>query len=135
MSRAILPVSMLCLAAAIAVVVLGRSDGASAQVPVPAPQVPDLQQVVLGVGDSFRVDGAPLGCQVTRRGGRPTIECRRGGSVTKTYGTFLDTRGLTVARFKNSTTAQTILTAKHRGSWRVCSSKARRSATASASCR
>ena len=135
MSRAVLPMSMLCLAAAIAVVVLGRSDGASAQVPVPRAAGARLQQVVLGVGDSFRVDGAPLGCQVTRRGGRPTIECRRGGSVAKTYGTFLDTRGLTVARFKNSTTAQTILTAKHRGSWRVCSSKARRSATASASCR
>ena len=75
---------------------------------------------VLGIGDSFRVAGASIGCQVTRRGGRPTIECKRGGKAKGTYGSFFDAKRLVVARFHDRATAQTILTARHGGGWRAC---------------
>jgi hypothetical protein len=124
---------------------LTRSDGASAQVPLPIPPVPSPipgapaplpgapQQLVLEVGDTLRVDGAPMGCQVTRRGGRPVIECRRDGSLAGTYGTFMSERSVTVARFRSSRTAQTILTARHGGKWRACRGTTRRSQTSSVS--
>jgi hypothetical protein len=131
-----------CAAALFAVAVLlatgvNRTDGAAAQVPVPVPTqvppapVPAPTQYVLKVGESFRVDGAAIGCQVTRRGGRPTIECKRGGPAKGTYGSFFDAKKLTVARFHDSRTAQTILTARHGGGWRACTtSKAARTAKA-----
>lgn len=120
---------------------LTRSDGAAAQLPVPPPPVPvpDTQpptavpQTVLKVGDTIRIEGAAMGCQVTRRGGRPVIECRHGGSVAGTYGTFMSDRTVTVARFRSRRTAQTILTARHGGGWRACDGSARRSRIAAIS--
>lgn len=121
---------------------LTRGDGASAQVPLPLPPAPGAspppppippQQFVLKVGDSLRVEGAPIGCQVTQRSGRPFIECRRGGSVAGTYGTFLSERTVTVARFRTGRTAQTILTARHGGTWRACRGTVRRNRDASMS--
>ena len=113
------------LALAAALLALTRTDGATAQVPIPpvvppAPPAPS-QQFVLRVGDSVRVDGAPIGCQITKRGDRPTIECRRDGRLKGTYGTFISGRSVTVARFRSSQTAQTILSATHEGRWRACS--------------
>jgi hypothetical protein len=88
-------------------------------------------QYVLRTGDTVQVEGAGLGCQATRRGGRPTIECRVAGRVEKTYGTFLTERTAKVARFRSAETAQTIFTAKHRGGFRTCPGS-RRSARAAA---
>ncbi len=113
-------------------IALSRSDGAIAQLPpVPTPVVPvpplpppGPQQLVLKVGDTLRIDGTNTGCQVTSRGSRPTIECRRAGSLKGTYGTFFTDRGVTVARFRSSDTAQTILTARHGRAWRACGGKA-----------
>ena len=133
MSRVLAAVCLSCLAASIAVTALGRSDGAHAQVPLP-PVPPVAEQFVLQVGDTLRVDGARLGCQVTDRGGRPTIECRRDGRLAGTYGTFIDSRKVTVARFRNPTTAQTIVTARHGGRWRACRAPGRASA-AQGTCR
>jgi len=78
-----------------------------------------------------------MGCQVTRRGGRPVIECRRDGKLSGTYGTFMSDRTLKVARFRSSSTAQTILTARHGGAWRACGATARlsRAATIGKGCR
>ena len=102
---------------------LTRSDGAAAQLPVPPPPVPvpDTQppaavpQTVLKVGDTIRIEGAAMGCQVTRRGGRPVIECRHGGSVAGTYGTFMSDRTVTVARFRSSRGGNHRLSASRRG--------------------
>jgi hypothetical protein len=140
-------------------VTLAGGDGAAAQVPVPlppappaAPPVPGVpvpgvpvpgvpgapaapQQLVLRVGDTLRIDGSPMGCQVTRRGGRPVIECRRDGSLAGSYGTFISDRTVTVARFRSSRTAQTILTAKHGGGWRACTTARRSRASTSQGCR
>ena len=122
---------LLALALAVALLSLSRTDGATAQVPLPPPPpgVPPVPppppgtplQYVLKVGDTVRVEGAGIGCQVTRRANRPTIECRRDGRLKGTYGTFLSERKVTVARFRSSTTAQEILSATHRGRWRACS--------------
>jgi hypothetical protein len=147
MTRAILTASLLGLVAASAVgFALARSDGAAAQIPVPeppalpAPTVPDpaaVPQTVLQVGDTIRVEGAAMGCQVTSRGGRPVLECRRDGSLSGTYGTFMSERKVTVARFRSSRTAQTILTARHGGDWRACgkSSSRGRAAVVGRGCR
>lgn len=120
----------LVAAGAMLATVLAPADGAAAQVPLPAPA-----QYVLTVGDSFRVEGAAIGCQVTRRGGRPTIECKRGGRAKGTYGSFLDAKKLVVARFHDNGTAQTILTARHGGGWRACTSSTAARATGAARCR
>ena len=116
---------------------LSRSDGAAAQPPVPTPPLPipsvpapTVTQAVLRIGDTIRVEGAAMGCQVTQRGGRPVIECRRDGTLSGTYGTFMSDRTVKVARFRSSRTAQTILTARHGGAWRACGTSARRSRAA-----
>jgi len=130
---AIAAVVLAALAAAVMLLALARTDGATAQVPLPLPPpppgVPPVPppppgtplQYVLKVGDTFRVEGAGVGCQVTRRANRPTIECRRDGRLKGTYGTFLSDRKVTVARFRSPTTAQEILSATHGGRWRACS--------------
>ena len=140
MSRIVLMACLVALGAASAMAVsLTRSGGAAAQLPVPTPSVPGVPapaavpQTVLRVGDTLRVEGAAMGCQVTERGGRPVIECRRDGSLSGTYGTFMSDRTLTVARFRSSSTAQTILTARHGGGWKACVRPARRSRAAAVS--
>lgn len=137
MTRAFVLAWLLALTATSAITfALSRSDGAAAQppvptaVPVPSVPAPAVTQAVLRVGDTIRVEGAAMGCQVTRRGGRPVIECRRDGRLSGTYGTFMSDRTLKVARFRSSRTAQTILTARHGGAWRACGTTARRSRAA-----
>ena len=129
MTRAILTAWLVLVAAAAVAFAFTRSDGAAAQTPVPTPPalpVPAVPapavdpQIVLKLGDTIRVEGAAMGCQVTHRGGRPVIECRRDGSLSGTYGTFMSDRKVTVARFRSRRTAQTILTARHGGDWRAC---------------
>jgi hypothetical protein len=140
MTRAFVMAWLLALTATSAITfALSRSDGAAAQPPVPTPALPvpgvpapAVTQAVLRVGDTIRVEGAAMGCQVTRRDGRPVIECRRDGTLSGTYGTFMSDRTLKVARFRSSRTAQTILTARHGGAWRACGTKARRSRAAAA---
>jgi hypothetical protein len=109
--------------------------------PVPTPAIPLLPpptaapaQYVLRVGDTMRVEGGSLGCQVTRRAGRATIECRPAGALKGRYGTFLTKRTVTVARYRSSRTAKVVFAAKHRGGYRVCG-RSSRAAQAAASCR
>jgi hypothetical protein len=107
------------LATTLAVAQLATGDdGAAAPPAAPAPAQP--HQVVLRPGDTMRVEGAPLTCQVSLRAGRATVECRRTGGARGTYGTFLDARTATVARFHSSTTAQTVFRARHHGDWTAC---------------
>ena len=77
-------------------------------------------RVVLSVGDTMRVEGAPIGCQVTRRSGRIVIDCRRAGRLAGSYGTLLDERRVRVARFRSSDTAKVVFKARHRGKARRC---------------
>jgi hypothetical protein len=110
--------------------------------PVPVPELPPPPsgaqpgggppQYLLRVGDTVRVEGASLGCQVTRRSGRAVIECRPAGALRGRYGTFLSDRTATVARFRNSRTAQVVFTATHRRGWRACGAPPRASGAAHA---
>lgn len=143
--------ALLALALAVALLSLTRTDGATAQVPLPVPPPPPgvppvppppppgapgtPPQYVLQVGDTLRVEGAGIGCQVTRRAGRPTIECRRDGRLKGTYATFLSDRKVTVARFRSPTTAQEIVSATHRGRWRACARSGPRGKLARAAAR
>ena len=76
--------------------------------------------VVLRVGDTMKVEGAPIGCQVTQRSGRVVVDCRRAGRLAGTYGTLLDERRVRVARFRSSDTAKVVFKARHRGEARRC---------------
>ena len=145
MTRVFLTAWLLALTATSSIVfVLSRGDGAAAQVPVPVPvptpavpvlgvPTPTVTQIVLEIGDTIRVEGAAMGCQVTRRGGRPVIECRRDGKLSGTYGTFMSDRTLKIARFHSSHAAQTVFTARHGGGWRACGRTAKRSRAAAVS--
>jgi hypothetical protein len=99
---------------------------ASAGAPARPAQAPTPQQVVLRPGDTMRVDGADIGCQVDRRGGSPSIECRRlSGRMRGTYLTVLTSREAMVARFRSARTAKVIFTARHGGPARPCEAAAR----------
>jgi hypothetical protein len=104
--------------------VVGLTATALSQQPVPVdpgaltPGVP--QQVTVRLGDSVVVDGVPIGCEVTRRGGRVVIECGRTGDVAGTYMTIVGRRTVKVAHLRSADTAKVILTATHGGGWRAC---------------
>jgi hypothetical protein len=78
------------------------------------------QTLVLHVGDRVVVDGARLGCQVVRRGGRAVLDCRRGGDLRGTYGTMLTERRALVVRFRSPAEAKVVFTARHGASARAC---------------
>lgn len=78
------------------------------------------QTVVMRVGDVMEVEGAPIGCKVTRRGGRVVIDCRRAGRLAGTYGSLFDERRVRVTRFRSSDTAKVVFKAKHRGRAHRC---------------
>jgi hypothetical protein len=82
--------------------------------------------IVMRVGDTMQVEGAPIGCQVDRRDGRPVIDCRRAGKLAGTYTALFDERRVRVARFRSSDTARVVFTAKHRGATRECDKRGRR---------
>ena len=84
------------------------------------------QALVLHVGDRMVVDGAQLGCQVIRRGGKAVLDCRRGGDLKGTYGTMLTERRAQVIRFRSSGEAKVVFTARHGGGARACQSRALR---------
>lgn len=106
------------VALAIGLVALALRGGAA--------QGDTARTVVLGVGDVMEVDGAPIGCQVTRRDGRVVIDCRRAGQLEGTYGTLLDERRVRVARFRSSDTAKVVFKAKHKGRPHRCHDEASR---------
>jgi hypothetical protein len=75
------------------------------------------------VGDRIRVAGAPLGCQIVRTpelGGRIVVDCRRGGSLSGTYGTLVSSREAAIVKFRSARTAKLLFVAKHEGGVRTC---------------
>jgi hypothetical protein len=78
-------------------------------------------------GDTMEVEGAPVGCQVSRRDDRIALECRRAGKLKGTYVTIFDGRRVRVARFRSSDEAQVVFEARHRGRARMCGDAARAS--------
>jgi hypothetical protein len=153
MRRLLLIAGFLCAAVLVTTAVArpGQVDpGALPPLPVPGAPVPvpsvapppsgsdpaaGAPQHVLKVGDTMRIDGANIGCQVTRRAARVVLECRRAGALAGTYGTFLSERTATVARFRSSRTAQVVFTATQNGAWRACGRQARASRASAGACR
>ena len=103
--------------------------------PLPEPPVPGAVQRALNVGDSFVVPDASIGCQVTRRGSSVLVECRRAGKAKGTYGTFISSKTVRVARFHSSRTAQVVFTAKQGGKWRACGARTGVARAAARGCR
>jgi hypothetical protein len=87
---------------------------------LPPPPVEVSGTAILGVGDAMEVEGAGIGCQITKRGGRPAIECRKAGKLKGTYTVVFDEKRARVARFRDANTAQVVYTAKHGGRARAC---------------
>jgi hypothetical protein len=135
--RLLLPVMLLCaVTISAAAITLAFGDrNARGQAIEPGRVVLAPQQLVLHLGDTVRVNGADIGCQVTGRGGRPTIECHRLVSVKGSYGTFVSERTTIVARFRSTNVAKTIFTAKHGGGWRTCGAGATASRAQGSGCR
>ena len=63
------------------------------------------------------------------------VECRRAGKAKGTYGTFISSRTVKVARFRSSRTAQVVLTAKQGGKWRACGARTSMARAAAEGCR
>jgi hypothetical protein len=113
-AAALTAVAALSAGGGLSVAVLG--GGARAQVPDPPPAT----TVALGAGDAMVVEGAPIGCQVIRRGGRLVIDCRRAGPLRGTYGTLISARRAEIARFRSNRSAKVIFTARHHGGAHRC---------------
>jgi hypothetical protein len=136
--RMLLMVRMMVAATAVllgvgaALLIVRAGSPARAETPPSTGQAP---AVVLKPGDRITVEGAHMGCQVARRGGRPTLDCRRAGSLRGTYGVLLTERRVTVARFRSSSTAKEIFVARHGGSYRVCGRSTTARTAAQGDCR
>ena len=130
MKRVLLLAGLLGLAAFTATALASPAQVA----PTPPPPSGPSQQA-LNVGDSFVVPGASIGCQVTRRGSSVVVECRRDGKAKGTYGTFISSKTVRVARFRSSRTAQVLFTARHGGKWRACGMPGSVARAAAESCR
>lgn len=114
--------ALLALAASAALVALGA---AIARTPASSSAAAPATQQTLRIGDEVRVDGAPIGCKVTRREGRLALDCRRAGALKGTYGTLLTQRTAEIVRFSSNRDAQVVFRGRHKGSARTCSAGAR----------
>lgn len=113
--------ALLLLAASAALVAVGV---AIARAPASSSAAAPTQQT-LRIGDEVHVDGAPIGCRVTRRQGRLALDCRRAGALEGTYGTLLTHRTAEIVRFSSNRDGRVVFRARHRGSARTCSAGAR----------
>jgi hypothetical protein len=80
-------------------------------------------RVTLASGDEVRVEGADIGCRVTSLSGhgkRRYVECRRGGSLAGTYGTYFGNDDVVVVRFLDKSTARVVLEARHDARAKQC---------------
>jgi hypothetical protein len=94
------------------------APGGPADAPAAARQTP-----ILAVGDRVLVDGASIGCQVTRLSqfaGRTFLDCRRAGSLAGTYATLLGEREVSVVRFVNRRAGKVVFSARHKGTPSRC---------------
>jgi hypothetical protein len=76
--------------------------------------------VMLNVGDTAQVAGAPLGCRVTVSGGLKTLDCRVAGPLAGSYGTLMSAKRIQVVRFRNAHAAKVVFVATQHGGFRTC---------------
>jgi hypothetical protein len=80
-------------------------------------------EVRVSLGDTVQVDEAPVGCRVTRLaryGNRVFLDCRRGGRLVGSYGTYFGEKDVLVVRFVGPRKAKTVLHARHEGEVTRC---------------
>jgi hypothetical protein len=80
-------------------------------------------EVRVSIGDTVQVDEAPIGCRVTRLarfGNRVFLDCRRGGRLAGTYGTYFGEKDVLLVRFVGPRKAKTVLRAQHEGEVARC---------------
>ena len=72
------------------------------------------QTLTVQPGDVIRVAGnANVGCKVRPHDGAETLDCRRAGPLTGSYGSMLNKNELLVVRFESATVAKVVLVARH----------------------
>ena len=70
--------------------------------------------LIVRAGDIVRVAGdANVGCRVRLHDGAETLDCRRAGSLTGSYGTLLNKNEVLVVRFASGRAAKIVFAAKH----------------------
>jgi len=75
---------------------------------------PGPTPLVLNVGDVVRVGGtANVGCKVRMDDRLPTLDCRRAGPLTGSYGTLLNKNEVLVVEFESSKLARIVYSARH----------------------
>jgi hypothetical protein len=71
--------------------------------------------LTVNAGDIVRVAGtANVGCRVRRHDGFETLDCRRAGPLTGTYGALLNKKEIIVIRFQSAKVAKIVFSARHR---------------------
>jgi hypothetical protein len=80
----------------------------------------DPEVLTLRVGDEIEVIGSRVRCKATLRGGARTLDCRRAGPLTGTYGTLLTSRRVLVVKFTSQNVAQIVFSARHLGPAVAC---------------
>jgi hypothetical protein len=81
------------------------------------------EAIEVSVGDVVRVQGAQIGCRVTRLasyGNRVFLDCRRAGPLAGSYGTYFGLREALVVRFVDERKAKVVLHARHQGGVARC---------------
>jgi len=80
-------------------------------------------ELMLSIGDHFKVVGAPLGCRVVALpdyAGRVFVDCRRAGELAGRYGTLLSGGEALIVRFRDAHTAKVVFRAKQGGRFSKC---------------
>jgi hypothetical protein len=83
-------------------------------------ETPDPNALPLEVGDVIEVTGTRVGCKVTMRSGARTLDCRRAGNLTGTYGALLTSRRVLVVKFTSEKVARVVFSARHLGKAVAC---------------
>src|SRR5438477_38596 len=69
--------------------------------------------LIVRAGDIVRVAGdANVGCRVKPHDGAETLDCRRAGSLTGSYGILLNKNEVLVVRFESARAAKIVFAAK-----------------------
>jgi hypothetical protein len=76
--------------------------------------------VMVEVGDTVQVSGAPLGCRVTAPRAVKTLDCRVAGPLAGSYGILMSSRRLQVVRFRTAHLAKVVFVADQHGAFRTC---------------
>jgi hypothetical protein len=76
--------------------------------------------VMVDVGDTVQISGAPVGCRVTAPRAVKTFDCRVAGPLAGSYGILMSSRRLEVVRFRTAHVAKVVFVANQHGGFKTC---------------